>query len=206
MVMGGGVIVDDSVLPFHYGISAAGKLGIPLFLTRLERALSWGLRLVQIREPDLGQEQLRELVSEAVLRSHACGARVLVSGDPDVAMACGADGVHWPSRFLDGRFLRVEGLSLFGASCHSATELDGARVACVDFVVLGPVLATESHPGEPVLGWDRFADLLKGYGVPVFALGGMDFTSLGEARKSGAHGVAMLRSAWMEYGICGPSG
>ena len=63
--------------------------------------------------------------------------------------------------------------------------------------VLSPVLPTLSHPGEPVLGWDGFADLIRDYPLPVYALGGMAPELLEAARENGAHGIAMLRAAWV---------
>jgi 8-oxo-dGTP diphosphatase len=83
-----------------------------------------------------------------------------------------------------------------GASCHNAAELERARDLGLDFVLLGPVQATPSHSGAPELGWNKFADLIRDYALPVFALGGMRGSNLDQARRSGAHGVAMVRGAW----------
>jgi 8-oxo-dGTP diphosphatase len=65
----------------------------------------------------------------------------------------------------------------------------------VDFALLGPVLPTASHPGQPTLGWDGFADLLADAGMPVFALGGMRPGMADMAWTHRAHGLAMMR-AW----------
>jgi 8-oxo-dGTP diphosphatase len=55
------------------------------------------------------------------------------------------------------------------------------------------VLPTASHPGEPGLGWARFAELVAGTPLPVFALGGMRTEMLETARAHGAHGIALMR-------------
>ncbi len=62
---------------------------------------------------------------------------------------------------------------LVGASCHDAAELDRAAGLGLDFVVLGPVQETASHPGARTLGWDAFRELVADYPLPVYAIGGL---------------------------------
>ena len=85
---------------------------------------------------------------------------------------------------------------LVGASCHDEFELQRAEKLGADFAVLGPVQATPSHPGVPVLGWEKFAALIRDCPLPVFALGGMMEGDLPRAWRAGAHGISMLRGAW----------
>ena len=87
-------------------------------------------------------------------------------------------------------------LELVGASCHNARELERAAALPADFVVLGPVLATPSHPGVPTLGWEGFAALIRDYPLPVYALGGLRRSDLETAWDAGAHGISMMRGAW----------
>jgi 8-oxo-dGTP diphosphatase len=66
----------------------------------------------------------------------------------------------------------------------------------VDFVVLSPVLPTQSHPGAATLGWERFAQLCLDMPMPVFALGGMRADMTNTAMLHSAHGVALLSGIW----------
>ena len=66
----------------------------------------------------------------------------------------------------------------------------------VDFIVVGPVLATPTHPIAKPLGWNGFADAIADTRVPAFALGGLRHRDLDVAMAHGAHGVAMRRHAW----------
>jgi 8-oxo-dGTP diphosphatase len=63
----------------------------------------------------------------------------------------------------------------------------------MDLVLLGPVLPTLSHPGSSSLGWQRFANLIRDYPVPVYALGGMREEDMNTSCEHGGHGVAMRR-------------
>lgn len=182
-------------LPDFYAITQAARLGVAGQLAALEAALKRGLRLVQLREPALTFAERKELSHFSVELCRAYGARLLVNGDADLAQACGADGLHLPSRQLMALTQRPD-FPLVAASCHDAGELAQAVRLGLDFVVLGPVRETASHPGQPGLGWAAFSGLLKGMPLPVYALGGLGWADLAAARQAGAHGVAAVRAAW----------
>jgi 8-oxo-dGTP diphosphatase len=195
MLPANGPVLRSLALPEVYGISNAAELGRDEFLRRLDRALAAGLRLVQIREKELPRDELGALTAAAVRLARRHGARVLVNDDADLARECGADGVHLPSARLMGLRARPD-FDLVGASCHDAPQLEQAVKAGADFVVLGPVKPTLSHPGGATLGWERFAALIADYPLPVYALGGMEPADREPAWRAGAHGIAMMRGAW----------
>ena len=87
-------------------------------------------------------------------------------------------------------------MPLVGASCHTPADLEHAAKLGLDFVALGPVQETESHPGAALLGWSRFRELVADYPLPVFAIGGMTRAHMQSAWEAGAHGIAAIRSAW----------
>ncbi|HEU0290759.1 MAG TPA: Nudix family hydrolase [Burkholderiales bacterium] len=182
-------------LPPVYAISNAAELGRREFLARLERALAQGLKLLQLREKEMSGEALHRFAAEVVRLAHDRGAQVLVNGDAGLAQRTGADGVHLTSAQLKQLDRRLPS-GLLGASCHDAGELARAQALGVDFVVLGPVQPTPSHPGAAGMGWEAFAALLRDSRVPVYALGGLKTPDLEKAWECGAHGISMMRGAW----------
>jgi 8-oxo-dGTP diphosphatase len=182
-------------LPLVYGITAIDAGDETAFLARAAEAFASGLRLAQVREKAWPRERLAAFAPRFLDLAHAHGARVLLNGDEDDARRLGFDGVHWSSARLKAATARPADL-LVGASCHDPNELaQAARLGC-DFAVMGPVLATPSHPHARTLGWQGFADAIAGTRVPVFALGGLDARHLDHAIDCGAHGIAMRRGAW----------
>jgi 8-oxo-dGTP diphosphatase len=192
-----GPILRALELPHAYGITCAGELGREAFMARLERSLQNGLRLIQVREKQLADDALRALASEVVALGHRFGARVLVNGNAGVAAQSHADGVHLTAAQLMAAARRPD-CEWCGASCHDAAELARARELGADFVVLGPVHATPTHQGAKLLGWRQFAQLIRDYPLPVYALGGMQPGDLAPAWSRGAHGISMMRAAWWE--------
>ncbi len=190
-----GTVLEALRLPTLYAITNAAKYGIAEFLDRLECALERGVHLIQVREPKLAPGQLAQFARRVIERAHRYGARVLVNGDETLARQVGADGVHSTSEQLR-RLSTRPATGLWAASCHNAEELARAAALGADFVVLSPVLPTASHPEGESLGWERFAQLVHGYSLPVYALGGMRPELLDTAMRYGAHGIAMLSGVW----------
>ena len=85
---------------------------------------------------------------------------------------------------------------MWAASCHDAAELGQAESMEADFVVLSPVLLTSTHPEAAGMGWEKFAELVQNYPLPVYALGGMKPGLLDTAMRHGAHGVSLLSGIW----------
>jgi 8-oxo-dGTP diphosphatase len=152
------------------------------------------LRLVQVREKNLDPAARKNFAVHVIQEVRKVAGIVVINSDVQLATILGA-GLHLPSSELMAAKTRPN-VEWCGASCHNAAELERARDLGLDFVLLGPVQATPSHSGAPELGWNKFADLIRDYALPVFALGGMRGSNLDQARRSGAHGVAMVRGAW----------
>ncbi|HYH40416.1 MAG TPA: Nudix family hydrolase [Burkholderiales bacterium] len=190
-----GPVLRALSLPTVYGISNASLVGSEVFLERLDRALTLGLRLVQVREKALGEDAATTLTRQTLARARPHGAKVILNSDPEIAVRAGADGVHLSSARLMAATARPD-CEVVGASCHDQRELAHAARLGLDFVALGPVAATASHPQAQAMGWTRFAALVADYPLPVYALGGMGAGDLETAWRAGAHGIAAIRGAW----------
>jgi 8-oxo-dGTP diphosphatase len=182
-------------LPAVYGITCAEDSDEATFLRRAQDAFQGGLRLVQLRDKAWPHARRMALARELVPLAHRFGARVLWNGTLAEARAAGCDGVHWTAAALKEAQARPRDM-LAAASCHSASEIAQAAALDLDFAVLGPVLATPTHPLAAPLGWQRFAQLAQATRVPLFALGGLVAGDLPAAIVAGAHGVAARRSPW----------
>ncbi|WP_018989206.1 Nudix family hydrolase [Aromatoleum toluclasticum] len=197
MLPANGPILKALRLPRWMGITHATGIGVERQLAQLDAALVGGLRLVQLREPGMAMSELRAFAVEVVKRARACGASVVVNGSPELAAEVGADGVH-----LSAALLALTGqrpaLEWVGASCHTREELERAAGLGLDYVVLGAVQPTATHPGQAALGWERFSELVRGLPMPVLALGGLQPADMERARAAGAHGIAAIRGSWVQ--------
>ncbi|HLF24092.1 MAG TPA: Nudix family hydrolase, partial [Burkholderiales bacterium] len=184
-------------LPALYLLSDVGRFGPTDFTRRLTRALEAGARLVQLREPQMHRAEFVAYARQLAARCRDFGARLLVNADPAWVSECEADGVHLNSHRLLTLLRRPLAPEYWvGASCHDARELQAAQQLGVDFIVLGPVQPTQSHPHASALGWERFGALCTSSTLPIYAIGGMRPEDYLVARGAGAHGLAMIRGVW----------
>lgn len=182
-------------LPWTIGVSQAAALGTSVFLRRLETALAEGLRALQLREPMLQDEAFAHLYREVRARTQAAGARLIVNSMHGARFWEDACAVHLREQDFAALSARPS-VDLVGVSAHARPTLERAAALGLDYAIVGPVCATQTHPDARPLGWDGFAALVTAPGIPVYAIGGLTPSMLGEAMIHGAHGIAMLRAAW----------
>lgn len=162
----------------------------------IEQAAQAGVDLIQIREKDLSARALADVVEAARRRLASSSTRLLVNDRLDVALACGADGVHLTTQSLPTAVVRrlVGRDFLIGVSTHSLEEAQRAEAEGADFIVLGPVFATPSKAdlGSP-LGLTAFEEIARQMSIPVLAIGGITVERASEVLTRGASGIAAIR-------------
>ncbi|PAU56625.1 hypothetical protein BZL41_19610 [Pseudomonas sp. PIC25] len=190
-------IVAAARLPDRYLITPE-NLGPAELLQGLKAVLDGGVRLVQLRAPDMFDAEYRDLAVDA---QGLCAGRaqLMLKGPLEWLGDFPAAGWHLTARQLrelvsSGRPFPAE--RWLAASCHSAEELELAAEMGVDFVTLSPVQPTRTHPGAEVLGWERASELLRRFNQPAYLLGGLAPQDLPRAWDAGAQGIAGIRGLW----------
>lgn len=175
--------------------------GVESLLDGLRVAAERGLRLVQLRAPGLPAAAWRRLLAQAcaIAASAPPGLRLLANTDdcscleryPELA------GVHLSARAAR-RFARrpVAAGKLLACACHDAEEIRQAERLEADFIVLGSVRTTASHPGRSPLGWAGLARLTAQTTLPAYGVGGLREADVATAREHGAIGIAAIRGLW----------
>jgi thiamine-phosphate pyrophosphorylase len=167
--------------------------GVEQVLRYISRALEDGVERIQIREKDLEGRDLCDLARRALALPNPRGSRILVNSRVDVALACGAHGVHLPAGSVPPNTLRaiVPPGFLIGVSTHSLADLRAAEEEGADFAVFGPIFPTLSKPQYgPPLGMDALRKAVQMVSLPVLALGGVSQSNASECIAAGAAGVA----------------
>ena len=208
------VLVDDRrsdrvrlVLVTDRRLMGDGVAGFAAAIAAAVRDLPAGSAIVQVREKDLGGRALLAYARAAV--DAAGEQRVMVNERLDVALACGAAGVHLPEDGLDlegaaAAIRAAEGPSpcpdlppfLIGCSRHAAS----APAAGAHLVQLGPIFATPSKAAfGPPLGLAALTAARAALPAPtrLVAVGGIDSPArAAAARAAGADAIAVIRAVW----------
>ena len=135
---------------------------------------------------------------ELAVRLSACPpARLFVNDRLDVALAVGAAGVQLGQGSLppaDAR--RLNAGWWIGKSVHDLREAEAAHAGGADYLLVGPVFPTATHPDRAPLGSARLKEIV-GLGLPVVAIGGVTPERIPELMAEAAiHGVAAIRALW----------
>lgn len=178
-----------------------------LLLENVERTAAAGVDWIQLREKDYSGKEWMQLVSES-LRLVSLGgsaSRIFVNDRVDVALACGAGGVHLSENGIpvaEACRLRDEFLSarsdkrdfLVGVSCHSMGAALGAARAGADYIYFSPIFKTplKANYGPPQ-GLERLSQICRAVQIPVIAIGGIAADSAMSCFQAGAAGVAAIR-------------
>jgi len=140
----------------------------------------------------------REHYDLAVRLSDSPTVRLFINDRLDVALTVPAAGVQLGHGSLPVSAARaLNPLWWIGVSVHNLPEAEAARLSGADYLVVGPVFATASHPGRAPLGLATLQQIARAAGaLPVIAIGGMSIERVREVRGAGAYGVAAIRALW----------
>jgi thiamine-phosphate pyrophosphorylase len=163
-----------------------GSAGLAL---RAQAAVRGGATMILLR---LKHVDARTLMEAGVALVSGLPVPVVIAERLDVALACGAAGVHLTTASMPVQAIRphVPAGFLIGGSVSGAPGLERAQQA--DYVTIGPVFGVA---GE-VLGLDGFTRLSRACGRPSVAVGGIESANVSSVRAAGASGVAVIRSVF----------
>ncbi len=123
-------------------------------------------------------------------------AAVFVRGRADIAAAVGGHGVQLgTSDLIPADARRVLPGGWIGRSVHTVEEARAAVAEGADFLVVGSIYATASHPEREPSGPELVTRTAR-LGLPVIAIGGVTSERVAELKDAGAYGVAAIRSLW----------
>ncbi len=159
----------------------------------LVQALMAGVRLVQMREKELSGRGLYELALEFRRLTEAAGALLIIDDRLDIALACGADGVHLGQEDLPVSAARSVAPDLIiGASTHSLEEALAAEAAGASYVNLGPVFATQTKPTAIPLGPETLGRIAPRLQIPWTTMGGINGGNIHQVVAQGARHPAVM--------------
>jgi thiamine-phosphate pyrophosphorylase len=173
---------------------AADAESLKCLVRQARHAVEAGIHFVQVREGDLAAAVLGATVAAIVALARGSATRVVVNDRVDVAIACGAAGVHLRADSIQPQAVRsiVPAGFIVGRSVHSEDE---ARESApyVDYLIAGTVWPTRSKPGgHAVLGLEGLTRIVRAVRVPVLAIGGVTLDRLPALAASGAAGLAAI--------------
>jgi len=161
---------------------------------KLVAALKGGTRIVQYRGKDLSSSEKRQ---EAQMVGSLCrksGALFIVNDDPNLALDCGADGVHLGQQ--DMSVTQARALlgpdKIIGTSNRTVQQALDSRRAGADYIAVGSIYPTGTKHDAVHIGLDTLRAIRQAVDLPLVAIGGIDRNRAGEVIDAGADAIALI--------------
>jgi thiamine-phosphate pyrophosphorylase len=182
-------VLEDARLYFVVEADASDRL--------LDEALGGGCDLLQLRDKHAEDDQLLDAAERFRDACDRHGALFILNDRPELALQCGADGVHVGQDDLPVDAVRrlVGEEMLIGLSTHSPEQFDAALESDADYLSVGPVWETPTKAGRAATGIEyvRYA-AEHGGARPWFAIGGIDESNVLEVVQAGAARAVVVRA------------
>lgn len=159
-----------------------------------EACLAGGCRWLSLREKDLPPADRLTLLRRLVEIGKRYGATVGVHDDIAAAFASRCGAIHLPDGTSARAARRRAGKEVvIGVSAHDRPGVAAAARDGADYATLSPIFLSASKPEYgPALGLDTLAEIARGAGLPLVALGGIAAAAVPSVLAAGAAGVAVM--------------
>jgi len=160
----------------------------------LAALLEAGVSILQLRVKSLPPVDFLELAKQARAVTRAHGCKLIVNDRVDIALACGADGVHLGQDDLPlsaGR--KLMGQKIIGISTHDLDQARAAERAGADYIGFGPMFGTRTKAtGYEARGPEMLQQIRGAVTLPIVAIGGITEANVQEVWQAGADSVAII--------------
>lgn len=166
------------------------------FLDAIASSLEGGVDIVQLREKNMGANEILKLGKKIKLLCSQYGATFIVNDRIDIAAILEADGVHLGQDDLDVNSAReiLGANAIVGVSTHAPEQALKAVEEGADYIGVGPVFATPTKQGRIPVGLEYVKWASENIQIPFFAIGGIDLKNVSQVLDAGAEKIAVVRA------------
>ena len=177
-----------------YAVTDRAWVGKQSLYEQVEAALRGGVTCVQLREKELDEAEFLAEAKEVSALCRRYGVPFFVNDNVDIAIACGADGVHVGQEDMAAAQVRrrVGDGMMIGVSVHSVEEAVEAVKNGADCLGVGAMFSTSTKADASVLPREVLRDICNAVDVPVVAIGGIGKGNLMQLAGTGVDGVALV--------------
>ena len=177
-----------------YAVTDRAWTGAQTLYQQVERALKGGVTCVQLREKDLPEAEFLAEAKEIGALCRTYGVPFIINDNVEIALACGADGVHVGQSDMEAGRVRAavgEGM-MIGVSARTVEEALTAQRAGADYLGVGAVFSTSTKRDAEAVSRQTLKDICAAVNIPVTAIGGINQGNILELSGTGIDGVALV--------------
>ena len=188
-----------------YAVTDRAWVGKQSLYQQVEAALKGGVTCVQLREKELDEARFLQEARDICALCHQYKVPFIVNDNVDIAIACGADGVHVGQEDMEaGKVRRRAGdAMILGVSAHTVEEARQAVRDGADYLGVGAVFPTNTKTDAGQMSNETLRAICGAVNVPIVAIGGINQNNIGKLAGSGVGGVALVSAIFSAKDIEG---
>ena len=188
-----------------YAVTDRAWTGKQTLYEQVEAALKGGVTCVQLREKELDETVFLQEAKELCALCRRYGVPFIVNDNVDIAIACGADGIHVGQEDLAAGEVRrrVGENMILGVSVHTVEEACQAVRDGADYLGLGAVFPTSTKTDVEQMSNETLRAICDAVDVPIVAIGGINRSNILRLAGSGVDGVALVSAIFSAEDIEG---
>ena len=161
---------------------------------QVEAAVKGGATCVQLREKELDEAAFLQEAKEICALCRRYNVPFIVNDNVDIALACGADGVHVGQEDMAAGDVRCRAGKdiILGVTVHTVEEARQAVLNGADYLGLGAVFPTGTKTDAEQMPGDMLRAICDSVELPIVAIGGINRDNLFKLSGSGVDGVALV--------------
>ena len=188
-----------------YAVTDRAWTGKETLYEQVEAALKGGVTCVQLREKELDETAFLQEARELCALCRRYGVPFIVNDNVEIAIACGADGIHVGQEDLAAGEVRrrVGENMILGVSVHTVEEACQAVRDGADYLGLGAVFPTSTKTDVEQMPNETLRAICDAVDVPIVAIGGINRGNILRLAGSGVDGVALVSAIFSAEDIEG---
>jgi len=188
-----------------YAVTDRAWTGHLTLMEQVALALEGGATCVQLREKELDDGTFLEEAREMKMLCARYHVPFIINDNVEVALACGADGIHVGQSDMEARDVRtlIGPDVILGVSAQTLEQALAAERAGADYLGVGAVFATTTKLDADAVSHETLKAICGAVSIPVTAIGGITRDNLPELKGTGVDGVALVSAIFAAADIKG---
>ena len=169
----------------------------------VEEALKAGATFLQLREKDMPHADSLAEAKEIAAITKRYNIPFVINDNIDIAIECGADGVHVGQSDIQGRNVReiIGPNKILGISAATVDTAIAAEKAGADYIGVGAVFQTSTKADASEVSYKQLKEICSAVSIPVVAIGGIGTGNILELADSGIDGVAVVSAIFAKEDV-----
>ena len=186
-----------------YIVTDRSWLGENFFINQVEETIQNGATFIQLREKEMGFDEFVKEATEVKVLTDKYKIPFVINDNIEVALACGADGVHVGQSDMAAKDVRsqIGKDKILGVSAQTVEQAILAEKNGADYLGVGAVFSTSTKPDADAVTFETLKTICESVSIPVVAIGGISEKNILELKGTGISGVAVISAIFSKPDI-----